>query len=1210
MKNLKQTMKQKLAVFLAALLMMPSLPVAAEEAPKEAKIEVVAETTNASISGNTAEPKIIEELPLEKEELSQKLASTEPIKFNTGNHEWSVVDASVSSNVVSEVYFDEDGSYTIDIPEINPFFPYEVQFTYKGEVTNKWFMTPDDSVEVGGHTFYVSAEFDNSTVTQLSLNVAGDTVVVYPEKKVFTHDAEEVMGKKIPMVRSLLPLEEKRLNPVDLTAYTPAELTMVSVDEIFTGDKELADTDKVVWTRIGDDDYTISTSGDRLDLSQGTYAYSQTRWEMIVGDANQLAADNIRYIVPLNLTPSSKWLTATVYTQDSAGKRTEISVVDEQCSYYDNDYSGRYQSIYVLANEMKNESKAYISLDINPSVFANTQYDNIKVYEGQYATAEEAFSGKDITNLVCSSDMTHKNAGYELELYNNQWITIVTYDVDNNVTGCLPFYLSLGTTSNRIRVNSLFLKNENKTNKVASVFDVLYPETQSEGYDNITIELYKGYAANGRYYLSMDDDSSFSPVTAAYEGQYTSISEAVSAGAVDIKDSLFEGGYAADYSHGIYFTIFTGTDSSANQEVYRCCIKTVEASDEPDALGSGTDLDFYGLNDNNETKVACYIVGNKQDSYGEKNYITILVEANTDITSLAPVFGISEGAKLYAAGSNVPEVSGVSCHDFSNGPVQYTVSAENGVNSKNYWLQVKKATSGTGKLYINSLNDANANTRVENGIIYSTREVMLDSYHDNVHNIWLANIGTEAITDLSVELVSDVLVLDDYWTLNGGYALEGFSTIETTTAYGELPNFAKLRIRAKDSSTKGVEASGTLTIKSGDTTLMVLTLTGVIGDPAIITKDIPKAVKYVPYGTMVQNNNKYSWNKVSYQLLDGTLPDGMVVKKNGEIYGVPKETGEFTFTVKMISNSGGFEADTKTYTLVVDENTDVNVDGATDYGYDLSQRVQDVFISNSDGSQTLVSQGVYAEFVDIYLDGEKLIRGKDYTSESGSTRITIQTQTLANRPVGTHTLGIEFRTKDTDKLKRAAQNYNVCEGGNSDNNDSNENGSPNNGGNSNGNVNGGTSDGENSNSSVGSGDTRNWKNQRSSIVHTAVSEVVDAITTVTYTIESGDTLWKIAEKYYGSGQYWERIYEDNKETITDPDKIYVGQVIVIHLEQETIANTVNGTTYTVQAGDSLFKISEKYYGKGWQWRKIYQANEEIISAPEKIYIGQVIVIPE
>lgn len=52
---------------------------------------------------------------------------------------------------MGDAFYAEDGSYTINIPKANPFFPYEVQFACDGEVTSQWFMAPDDSVEVGGH---------------------------------------------------------------------------------------------------------------------------------------------------------------------------------------------------------------------------------------------------------------------------------------------------------------------------------------------------------------------------------------------------------------------------------------------------------------------------------------------------------------------------------------------------------------------------------------------------------------------------------------------------------------------------------------------------------------------------------------------------------------------------------------------------------------------------------------------------------------------------------------------------------------------------------------------------------------------------------------------------------------------------------------------------------------------------------------------------
>ncbi len=53
---------------------------------------------------------------------------------------------------------------------------------------------------------------------------------------------------------------------------------------------------------------------------------------------------------------------------------------------------------------------------------------------------------------------------------------------------------------------------------------------------------------------------------------------------------------------------------------------------------------------------------------------------------------------------------------------------------------------------------------------------------------------------------------------------------------------------------------------------------------------------------------------------------------------------------------------------------------------------------------------------------------------------------------------------------------------------------------------------------------------------------------VIYEIQEGDTLWAIAQKFYGNGNMYKKIFEDNKEVIKDPDKIYPGQKIRIVLE--------------------------------------------------------------
>lgn len=49
----------------------------------------------------------------------------------------------------------------------------------------------------------------------------------------------------------------------------------------------------------------------------------------------------------------------------------------------------------------------------------------------------------------------------------------------------------------------------------------------------------------------------------------------------------------------------------------------------------------------------------------------------------------------------------------------------------------------------------------------------------------------------------------------------------------------------------------------------------------------------------------------------------------------------------------------------------------------------------------------------------------------------------------------------------------------------------------------------------------------------------------TYVVQSGDSLWKIAAKFYGRGSQWPRIFEANRDKIDDPDLIHPGLELVI-----------------------------------------------------------------
>lgn len=71
----------------------------------------------------------------------------------------------------------------------------------------------------------------------------------------------------------------------------------------------------------------------------------------------------------------------------------------------------------------------------------------------------------------------------------------------------------------------------------------------------------------------------------------------------------------------------------------------------------------------------------------DANEVNFKVRDNTDLTSFAPVFTITDGATIEPASGTT--------HDFSNGPVTYTVTSEDGAYTRTYDVQFKFATVTT-----------------------------------------------------------------------------------------------------------------------------------------------------------------------------------------------------------------------------------------------------------------------------------------------------------------------------------------------------------------------------------------------------------------------------------------------------------------------------------------------------------------------------------
>jgi LysM repeat protein len=69
------------------------------------------------------------------------------------------------------------------------------------------------------------------------------------------------------------------------------------------------------------------------------------------------------------------------------------------------------------------------------------------------------------------------------------------------------------------------------------------------------------------------------------------------------------------------------------------------------------------------------------------------------------------------------------------------------------------------------------------------------------------------------------------------------------------------------------------------------------------------------------------------------------------------------------------------------------------------------------------------------------------------------------------------------------------------------------------------------------------------------------------------------------------------------------RTITAHLDAVVKPATPAARSHTVQPGDTLYGISQRYWGNGKYWPALYQANRSKISDPNLIYAGQVVTIP-
>jgi DNA-binding SARP family transcriptional activator len=129
---------------------------------------------------------------------------------------------------------------------------------------------------------------------------------------------------------------------------------------------------------------------------------------------------------------------------------------------------------------------------------------------------------------------------------------------------------------------------------------------------------------------------------------------------------------------------------------------------------------------------------------------------------------------------------------------------------------------------------------------------------------------------------------------------------------------------------------------------------------------------------------------------------------------------------------------------------------------------------------------------------------------------------------------------------------------------------------------------------------------------------------VDYTVQPGDTLWAIAERFYGTGFEYPRLVAANADRempdgrrFTRAGVILPGWILTVPLPSAAVAAFDGQTYYTVGAGDSLRGIAARLLGDEARWPEVFEANRDVaaledgrtLTNPDIIWPGLRLKVP-
>lgn len=137
---------------------------------------------------------------------------------------------------------------------------------------------------------------------------------------------------------------------------------------------------------------------------------------------------------------------------------------------------------------------------------------------------------------------------------------------------------------------------------------------------------------------------------------------------------------------------------------------------------------------------------------------------------------------------------------------------------------------------------------------------------------------------------------------------------------------------------------------------------------------------------------------------------------------------------------------------------------------------------------------------------------------------------------------------------------------------------------------------------------------------------------VTHHVVGGESLYKIAEKYFGDGNRWRQIARDNPGRVGENGSVREGVALRILNPSVGVAQAnagvkpaptsspaptrvapspkpSNGPTYTVRAGDTLGEISQRLLGTVRRQHELIALNRDVLNDPDHLRAGMVLRLP-